>query len=64
MMTDFTENAGYFDITKLFKRLGHNHCLRVDEGEEEDISSLLLVGIELGLSVIIIVFLLHPQTLT
>ena len=52
------------EVLRLPSFLNVSHCLRVDEGEEEDISSLLLVGIELGLSVIIIVFLLHPQTLT
>ena len=44
---------GSFEITEVYERLGHNHCLRVDEGEEEDISSLLLVGIQFRIPVII-----------
>ena len=44
---------GSFEITEVYERLGHSHCLRVDEGEEEDISSLLLVGIQFRIPVII-----------
>ena len=38
-------------LTQLFERLRDCHGLRVDEGEEEDVGSLLLVGKEAGLPV-------------
>ena len=38
-------------LTQLFERLRDRHGLRVDEGEEEDVGSLLLVGKEAGLPV-------------
>ena len=41
------------EVLRLPSFLNVSHCLRVDEGEEEDISSLLLVGIQLRIPVII-----------
>ena len=35
-----------FEITELYERLGHSHSLWVDIGEEEDVGSLLLEGME------------------